>query len=301
MGRKLPYLLVATSLIAGWNRPAPGQDICRPVAIQARLQAPARAAIAPRRTLLESRLAALLAERKTFNAKCNKVLEGSQEDAACALAYTEISSKIGGYKADCKAFNRDVAAALAAAASATGGAAPPRVARPFTARIDARGEVAILMPDGQRLAGDALLTARLLPGAKIVTGPTGRAQMMLPDETVFTVGPNANMIIDDFVYDPAAPTASMSASVISGTVRFITGKIAAKDPAKMKVWMKVGAIGPRGTDFECTAEKGSSSLKVFSGEVEFTPAKGGAAIRVRAGEMLTFDDDHRIVGPKPVT
>jgi hypothetical protein len=81
----------------------------------------------------------------------------------------------------------------------------------------------------------------------VTTGPDARLQIMLMDETTFTLGPNSDMVLDEFVYDPKTAAGKVSARITDGTFRFITGKIAQKDPANMKVALPVGTIGIRGT------------------------------------------------------
>jgi len=39
-------------------------------------------------------------------------------------------------------------------------------------------------------------------GTRIVTGSDGHMQLLLLDETVFTIGPNSDIVVDEFVYDP---------------------------------------------------------------------------------------------------
>ena len=72
-------------------------------------------------------------------------------------------------------------------------------------------------------------------------------QLMLLDETVFTIGPNTDMTIDDFVYDPATGAGQVTASLAKGVLRFVTGKVARGDPEDMVVKLPVGTIGIRGT------------------------------------------------------
>ena len=72
-------------------------------------------------------------------------------------------------------------------------------------------------------------------------------QLMLLDETVFTIGPNTNMTIDEFVYDPATGAGQVTASLAKGVLRFVTGKIAQGAPEDMTVKLPVGTIGIRGT------------------------------------------------------
>ena len=58
----------------------------------------------------------------------------------------------------------------------------------------------------------------------IDTDERGLVQILLADGTAFTVGPNSSLTIDSFVYDPAAGTAKVSASLSKGFMRFIGGR-----------------------------------------------------------------------------
>jgi len=81
----------------------------------------------------------------------------------------------------------------------------------------------------------------------VTTGPDGRLQILLFDETTFTVGPNSDMVLDEFVYDPASGAGKVSASIAKGAFRFVTGKVAQRKSSDMKVSLPVGTIGIRGT------------------------------------------------------
>ncbi len=84
-------------------------------------------------------------------------------------------------------------------------------------------------------------------GDTIKTDGVGTLQILLLDETVFTIGPNSSMVVDEFVYDPANDAGKVTAHITQGFFRFVTGKIAKKDPEKMKVNLPAGTIGIRGT------------------------------------------------------
>lgn len=81
----------------------------------------------------------------------------------------------------------------------------------------------------------------------ISTGAGGRLQILLADQTVFTLGPDSEMLIDEFVYDPFTDTGKVAAKVTKGVFRFVTGKIARKKPSAMNVKLPNGTIGIRGT------------------------------------------------------
>ncbi len=81
----------------------------------------------------------------------------------------------------------------------------------------------------------------------VKTGPGGRLQLLLRDQTTFTLGPNSDMVLDTFVYDPATSAGKVSATIAKGVFRFVTGKIARRRPDDMRVALPVGTIGIRGT------------------------------------------------------
>ncbi|MBI5882485.1 MAG: FecR domain-containing protein, partial [Elusimicrobia bacterium] len=81
----------------------------------------------------------------------------------------------------------------------------------------------------------------------VTTDAQGRMQVMLLDETVFTIGPNSSLVLDEFVYDPGTGAGKMTARVTKGVFRFVTGKIARETPSNMRVKLPVGVIGIRGT------------------------------------------------------
>ncbi|MGD0293873.1 MAG: FecR family protein [Terracidiphilus sp.] len=111
----------------------------------------------------------------------------------------------------------------------------------------------------------------------IITGPNGHMQIQLLDETVFTIGPESDMVLDEFVYDPNTSAGVVTARITKGIFRFVTGKVARKDPAHMKVNLPVGTIGVRGTDLSLKYEPGAEGyIKLARGELEITPISGAS-------------------------
>ncbi|MDP3919752.1 MAG: FecR family protein [Candidatus Omnitrophota bacterium] len=84
-------------------------------------------------------------------------------------------------------------------------------------------------------------------GDVIETDAESQLQIILLDETVFTIGPESSMVIDEFVYDPTDRSGVVRASVTKGVFRFVTGQIARKKPSNMEVKVPTGTIGVRGT------------------------------------------------------
>jgi len=84
-------------------------------------------------------------------------------------------------------------------------------------------------------------------GDQIVTGPGGRLQLMLLDQTIITLGENARMTIDDIVFNPATVDGRISVGVEQGAFRFISGQLAQAKPENVNIRVPMGNIGIRGT------------------------------------------------------
>ena len=83
-------------------------------------------------------------------------------------------------------------------------------------------------------------------GDEISSAPKSGMQLMLLDETIFTIGPDTDLSIDDFVYDPATGAGQMTASLTKGLFRFVAGNIAQGDPDDMQLHLPTGPVGLRG-------------------------------------------------------
>jgi hypothetical protein len=76
------------------------------------------------------------------------------------------------------------------------------------------------------------------------TGATDRAHLVFLDGTSVTVGPNARLIIDRFVYDPDAKKGDLAISATQGVFRLVGGKISKNNA--ITVTTPSGTIGIRG-------------------------------------------------------
>lgn len=80
---------------------------------------------------------------------------------------------------------------------------------------------------------------------RITTEQQGQTQVLFVDESTLSVGPNANMVIDQFVYDPTAGTGKLVASLGRGVFRFVGGKLSKQDNA-VTLRTPTATIGIRG-------------------------------------------------------
>jgi hypothetical protein len=101
-----------------------------------------------------------------------------------------------------------------------------------------------------RQARPAVLRARVLLNDEVITGPASQLQILLLDRTTFTVGANARVSIDRFVYDPRSNSRSTGVSVTKGAFRFMSGRTLGRPSGPVSVRTPVATIGIRGTIFE---------------------------------------------------
>ena len=110
----------------------------------------------------------------------------------------------------------------------------------------------------------AVLRESVRLGDAISSGPASALQVLLRDRSVFTVGANARMTIDRFVYDPARATGDVAASVAKGAFRFMSGRSLSRTGGSAAVRTPVASIGVRGTIVEGIV--GGDALATVAGE-----------------------------------
>jgi len=86
--------------------------------------------------------------------------------------------------------------------------------------------------------------ANLVFRERVTTGPAGQAQLLFADQSAVSVGPGADLTIDEYVYDPAAGSGRMAMRLARGAARFVGGKISKS--GEVAVETPAGQIGIRG-------------------------------------------------------
>lgn len=89
----------------------------------------------------------------------------------------------------------------------------------------------------------------------------GKTAIEFIDQTRVDVTQHSKLIIDEFVYDPAAKTGKLSLKASLGTVRYASGQIAKNSMQNVIIKTPTATIGVRGTDFTMTVDEiGSSTI-----------------------------------------
>ena len=86
----------------------------------------------------------------------------------------------------------------------------------------------------------------MFQGDIIETADAGALAIVFIDETTFSLGEDARMVLDELIFDPASQEGSSSFSVVQGVFVFVSGEIAANNPDSMEVRTPVATLGIRG-------------------------------------------------------
>ena len=79
---------------------------------------------------------------------------------------------------------------------------------------------------------------------RISTSTSGSTQVIFIDKTTLSVGPNSNILIDEFVYNPNAGSGRMTVTLTKGAMRMVGGNVTHTQGATIKT--PLAAIGVRG-------------------------------------------------------
>lgn len=84
---------------------------------------------------------------------------------------------------------------------------------------------------------------------EIRTGRNARLEVTFSDDTTLTVGEDALMVVDRYVFDPDASTGVLALNASRGAMRFATGKLGKMKNKDITVVTRSAALAVRGTVF----------------------------------------------------
>lgn len=102
--------------------------------------------------------------------------------------------------------------------------------------IDAKEGFLLLVQDSLRTAADA------------------RVGIILKDGTRFSLGPNSELVLEKFVFEPAEGQLGMMVRLVKGIAAYISGQMAQLAPNSTQIETPVGVIGLRGTHVAISLE-----------------------------------------------
>ena len=105
-----------------------------------------------------------------------------------------------------------------------------------------------------------------------------RVQILLKDQTAINLGANASLTIDAFVFSDEAQNVAVKVS--KGAFKFISGKVATKNPEKVTVETPVATIGVRGTEFVGVINTQETTIALLDGKIEVSNVLGSQLVEV---------------------
>src|SRR5713226_6758087 len=117
----------------------------------------------------------------------------------------------------------------------------------------------------------------------ITTAETGQTQLLFLDESSMSIGPNSDLTIDQFVYDPKSGTGKLAMSATRGLLRYVGGKLSKQDDA-VTLRTSTATLAVRGGAFiaSITAIQ-TDAVFIYGRELRITGAAGGVQIVTRPG------------------
>ena len=109
-----------------------------------------------------------------------------------------------------------------------------------------KGEVMIV---SSKSSVKAVQNMKVITGDSIKTGSSSSVGLIFEDDTVVSLGPGSEMVIEAFLFNPADRELSFVARMFKGTFSFITGQIAKLAPQNVQLETPGATLGVRGTKF----------------------------------------------------
>jgi hypothetical protein len=122
------------------------------------------------------------------------------------------------------------------------------------------------------------------------TGRKARLKAVLKDESVVTLGEKAELLVDEFVYDPGERKGNLALRVAKGAFLFVGGKIEAIKDSKVQITTPAGILGISGTTVWGGPIDTGYGILVLAGEVTVTTPAGRVVIPAGRGTMIYSPD-----------
>ena len=118
------------------------------------------------------------------------------------------------------------------------------------------------------------------------SGEGARLQATLKDGAQLTLGENATLVVDDFIYDPFRSRGELSLRVVKGAFLYVGGRVEGLSGAKVRIQTPVAAIGVRGTTVWGGPIDNGYGVIALSGEATVTGKSGTVRLKQGQGTML---------------
>ena len=113
------------------------------------------------------------------------------------------------------------------------------------------GRIKVVSGDAAVVRGGNMLAAQngmaVYAPDSLRTGKDGKVGITLSDDTQVSIGPNSEVRLDSFVYDPGQGQLALVLKFIRGTAAYVSGQIAKLAPDAVRLETPAAIVGVRGT------------------------------------------------------
>jgi hypothetical protein len=95
----------------------------------------------------------------------------------------------------------------------------------------------------------AVSNGKVFQGDTLKTGTDGSLGVVFKDDTIISLGPNSELVVDVFLFAPAEGKLAIVTRMLKGTAAYLSGIIAKLSPQSVRFETPVATIGIRGTRF----------------------------------------------------
>jgi hypothetical protein len=134
--------------------------------------------------------------------------------------------------------------------------------------------------------------SNMFANERVQTAENGKVHLLFQDGSALSVGPNSDIVLDTFVYDPNTRTGELTMTATRGIFRFVGGRISKSSPVTLRT--PSATIGIRGgvglfsiRDITRAALVFGEQLSVDTGTRRQTVNRNGYEIRVLQDGSLT--------------
>jgi hypothetical protein len=118
--------------------------------------------------------------------------------------------------------------------------------------------------------------ARVMHNERIHTSSSGSAQLLFLDKSTLGIAANTNLVIDEFVYDPAANRGRMLTRLTVGTLQYIGGQLSHQGAVTIDT--PAEAVGVRGGTVTITHGANGTQIANQYGTITLTNGAGTTVV-----------------------
>lgn len=146
------------------------------------------------------------------------------------------------------------------------------------------GVVTAVAPGGKVTGNEEVMVAGsgIVPGQRLRTDANGLLHVLFMDQSALTLGPNAELTIDEFTFDPGTKQGQIRLGLVKGVVRVVGGQISKNTATTIATKHgKVELLG--GIGIVESTPNGTSATFLFGQSMRFTDNNGNTGTITRPG------------------